>query len=229
MSVVKLSKETLDILKNYATINTNILIKEGNAISTMAINKSILAEAKGLKDEFPSEFPVYNLVELLSVISLFKEPALDFNGKLLTVQEASGKGMKIKYMASSKEILVYPQKDVKEPKYEVDIEFTSELLENLMKSAAVINGPDIQVVGDATGIVVKATDKKVPTSNDVIIEISDEPQDTNFTFNFRTENIKLIPGNYNLKISSKLLSKFTNTDKDGLVWFVPCESDSVYG
>ena len=75
----------------------------------------------------------------------------------------------------------------------------------------------------------KATDKKVPTSNDVIIELSDDGSDTPFTFNFRAENLKLIPGNYNLKISSKMLAKFTNTDRPGLTWFVPTESDSVYG
>lgn len=228
-NTVKLSKSTHEILKNYASINTNILIQPGRLLRTKAINKSILAEATKLDDEFPQEFPIYNLSELLNVISLFKEPTLDFDGKIVTIQESSGKGMKIKYMASSKDILVYPEKEVKEPSYEIEFKLSSEDLDNIFKSAAAINGPDIQVIGDENGIVVKVTDKTVPTSNDASFEVSKTEVDEPFTFNFRTESLKLIPGNYTVNISSKLLGKFTNTDKEGLFWYVPCEKDSVYG
>ena len=227
-NTVKLSKATLEILQNYSSINTNILIQEGNKLATMAINKTILGEASSLTDVFPQEFPIYNLAELLNVISLFKEPSLEFNGKIVTVSEASGKGMKIKYMASSKDILVYPEKSVKEPPYEVNFELSAEDLNNILRSAAAINGPDIQIIGSGSGIVLKVTDKKVPTSNDVVLEVSDEPQDNTFTFNFRTENLKLIPGGYNISISSKLLSKFEHKEKAGLVWFLPLEKDSTF-
>jgi hypothetical protein len=228
-NTVKLSKSTHEILKNFASINTNVLIQEGKVLRTRAVNKSILAEATKLEEGFPQEFPIYNLGELLNVISLFKEPSLDFDGKLVTIQESSGKGMKIKYMASSKLILDYPDKEVKEPSYEVLFRLGSEDLENIFKSAAAINGPDIQVIGNADGITVRVTDKATPTSNDASFVVGTEPQDEPFTFNFRTESLKIMPGNYEVSISSKLLAKFKNEDKPGLVWFVPCEKDSKYG
>lgn len=227
-NTVKLSKATLELLTNYSSINTNLLIQEGNVLNTMAINRCILSEAKELTDTFPQEFPIYNLSEFLGVVNLFKEPSLEFNGKIVTVSEATGKGMKIKYMAASKDILVYPEKPVKEPKYEVSFTLLSDDLNNIIRSASAINGPDIQVIGSDKGLLLKVTDKKVPTSNDVVLELSDDDQEATFTFNFRTENLKLIPGGYNVSISSKLLAKFQSVSNPGLVYFIPCEKDSSY-
>jgi hypothetical protein len=220
---MKLSKESLEILKNFAGINSNILIEPGKKIKTMSVAKNIFASAT-VGDEFPSEFAIYNLSEFLGVLSLFDKPELDFKGDVVTVTD-EGSRMKVKYLAASKEILIYPKQDVKEPPFDVKLSIKSDDLLRLQKGAAAIAAPDLQICSTDEGIVIRVCDKKNKDSNAVDILVSDVPQSATFSFNLRMENMKMLPGEYAVAISSKGLSRFESKDA---TYFLALEADSSY-
>ena len=233
MSELALSKDTMEVLKNFSTINSNILIKPGNQLMTMNISKTIVGVATDLVEEFPAEFPIYNLIEFLSALALFKDPILDFSDNMVTIKEKSSRGMKVKYMAASKAILVYPKNNkVREPDYEVSFNLSAEDLDNLLKSSAVIGAPDLEVLGNQDGIKIKISNRKLSSkgdeTNDVEIIISTDPQPVDYVFYYKIENFKMTPGEYEVSIGSKGLTRFASTDRKYNI-FITNESDSTYG
>jgi hypothetical protein len=98
-------------------------------------------------------------------------------------------------------------------------------LEKLLKAAAVYQLPDLSAVGGAGVVKLVVRDKKNDTSNEFAIVVGET--DKEFVFNFKVENIKIIPGAYDVVVSSKLLSKFTNESLD-LKYFIALEPDSTF-
>ena len=221
---MKLSDNTLTILKNFAGINNSILVKEGTKLRTISVAKNILAEAD-IKEEFPRDFAIYDLNQFLNGLSLHQDPDLDFQqDSYLSIKEGK---RRVKYFFADPNVIISPpEKDIQLPSQDVCFQLDSASLEKLVKAAAVYQLPDLSAIGEAGVIKLVVRDKKNDTSNEYAIVVGET--DDEFTFNFKVENIKIIPGAYDVVVSKKLLSQFTNT-KYNLTYYIALEPDSTFG
>tara|TARA_B100000902_G_scaffold185855_1_gene178233 strand:+ start:508 stop:1194 length:687 start_codon:yes stop_codon:yes gene_type:complete len=221
---MKLSDNALAILKNFAGINNSILVKQGNKLRTISVAKNILAEAE-IKEDFPRDFAIYDLNQFLNGLSLHQDPDLDFNqDSFLSIKEGK---RRVKYFFADPNVIIAPpEKEIVLPSQDVCFQLDSVTLDKLIKAAAVYQLPDMSAIGGNGVVKLVVRDKKNDTSNEyaiVVGETSDE-----FEFNFKVENIKIIPGAYEVVVSSKLLSQFTNTQHN-LKYFIALEPDSTFG
>ena len=221
---MKLSDNALAILKNFAGINNSILVKQGNKLRTISVAKNILAEAE-IKEEFPRDFAIYDLNQFLNGLSLHQDPDLDFQQEsYLSIKEGK---RRVKYFFADPNVIVAPpEKEIQLPTQDVSFQMDSVTLEKLVKAAAVYQLPDLSAIGEAGVIKLVVRDKKNDTSNEYAIVVGET--DKEFSFNFKVENIKIIPGAYDVIVSSKLLSQFTNT-KHNLKYYIALEPDSTFG
>ncbi len=220
---MKLSDNTLTILKNFAGINNSILVKQGNKLRTISVAKNILAEAN-ITEEFPRDFAIYDLNQFLNGLSLHQDPDLDFKeGSYLSIKEGK---RRVKYFFADPNVIISPpEKEITLPSKDVCFQLDSTSLEKLVKAAAVYQLPDLSAIGESGVIKLVVRDKKNDTSNEYAIIVGET--DSEFTFNFKVENIKIIPGAYDVVVSSKLLSQFTNT-KYNLTYYIALEPDSSF-
>ena len=223
-NTMKLSDNSLAILKNFAGINNSILVKKGNKLRTISVAKNILAEAE-IKEEFPRDFAIYDLNRFLNGLSLHQDPDLDFKEEsYLSIRE--GKRRVTYFFADPNVIISPPEKEINLPTQDVCFQMDSVTLEKLVKAAAVYQLPDLSAIGEAGVIKLVVRDKKNNTSDEYAIVVGETDQE--FTFNFKVENIKIIPGAYDVIVSSKLLSQFTNTQHN-LKYYIALEPDSTFG
>ena len=220
---MKLSDNTLTILKNFAGINNSILVKQGTKLRTISVAKNILAEAE-IKEDFPRDFAVYDLNQFLNGLSLHQDPDLDFTEtSYLSIREGK---RRVKYFYADPNVIISPpEKEITLPSEDVTFQLDTTSLEKLLKAAAVYQLPDFSAIGEAGVIKLVVRDKKNDTSNEYAIVVGES--DKEFCFNFKVENIKIIPGTYDVVISSKLLSEFTNKNTD-LKYYIALEPDSTY-
>ena len=220
---MKLSDNTLAILKNFAGINNSILVKQGNKLRTISVAKNILAEAE-IQEEFPRDFAIYDLNQFLNGLSLHQDPDLDFQqDSYLSIKEGK---RRVKYFFADPNVIIAPpEKEINLPSKDICFQMDSVTLEKLLKAAAVYQLPDLSAIGEAGVIKLVVRDKKNDTSNEYAIVVGDT--DKEFTFNFKVENIKIIPGPYDVVVSSKLLSQFTNS-KYNLTYYIALEPDSNF-
>jgi len=221
---MKLSDKTINLLKNFSSINQSILIKEGDSIRTISVMKNILAEAK-VPEEFPKDFGIYDLNQFLNAISsLHVNPELDFsNNEYLMIRE--GKKRNRFFFADPNVIVSPPEKSITLPSEDVSFELDTQVLGTLMKAAAIYQVPDLSVVGEAGVVKLVVHDKKNETSNtheEVVGETDEE-----FCFNFKVENIKILPGTYEVVVSKKLLSRFESKNHE-LTYYIALEPDSTF-
>ena len=223
--IMKLSDKTINLLKNFSSINQSILIKEGDSIRTISVMKNILAEAK-VPEEFPKDFGIYDLNQFLNAISsLHVNPELDFsNDEFLMIRE--GKKRNRFFFADPNVIVSPPEKSITLPSEDVCFELDTQVLGTLMKAAAIYQVPDLSVVGEAGVVKLVVHDKKNDTSNthEEIVGETDEE----FCFNFKVENIKILPGTYEVVVSKKLLSRFESKNHE-LTYYIALEPDSTFG
>ena len=221
---MKLSDKTLTILKNFAGINNSILVKEGTQLRTMSVAKNILAEAE-IEEDFPRQFGVYDLNQFLNGLSLHQDPDMDFGEEsYLTIREGR---RKVKYFYADPQVIISPpDKQITLPSEDVHFQLESTSLDKLLKAAAVYQLPDLCVVGEAGVVKIVVRDKKNDTSNSYSVDVGET--DKEFSFNFKVENIKIIPGSYDVAVSSKLLSEFKNSTYN-LKYYIALEPDSTFG
>jgi len=221
---MKLSDNALAILKNFAGINNSILVKQGNKLRTISVAKNILAEAE-IKEDFPRDFAIYDLNQFLNGLSLHQDPDLDFNqDSYLSIKEGK---RRVKYFFADPNVIIAPpEKEITLPSQDVCFQLDSVTLEKLKKAAAVYQLPDMSAIGENGVIKLVVRDKKNDTSNEYAIVVGETSDD--FEFNFKVENIKIIPGAYEVVVSSKLLSQFTNTQHN-LKYYIALEPDSSFG
>ena len=220
---MKLSDSTLAVLKNFAGINNSILVKQGNQLRTISVAKNILAEAE-IPEDFPRDVAIYDLNQFLNGLSLHQDPNLDFTeDSHITIKEGR---RRVKYFYADPQVIIAPpDKEINLPTQEVTFQLESTSLEKLVKAAAVYQLPDLSVLGKNGDIHMVVRDKKNDTSNEFAVVVGET--DKQFAFNFKVENIKIIPGAYDVIISSKLLSEFTNTQYN-LKYFIALEPDSTF-
>ena len=222
---MKLSEKTVNLLKNFASINQSILFKKGSSLRTMSVMKNILAEAT-IEEEIPQDFAIYDLVQFLNGISLYQDHELDFqNESHMTIR--GGKNHRTKYFFADPSVVVAPpDKTLTLPTEDVSFVLDTNNLTQLLKAAAIYQLPDLAVVGDNGVVQLVVRDKKNDTSNDFSIVVGET--DNKFSFNFKVENIKILPGTYNVVISQKLLSRFVNENYN-LTYYIALEPDSTFG
>jgi len=221
---MKLSESTVGLLKNFSSINQSILFKQGSKLRSISVMKNILVEAN-VAEEFPKDFGIYDLNQFLNGLSLHSSPDLDFEkDQYVVIKE--GKSRSKYFFADPSVIVAPPEKDITLPSEDVCFELTSQQLEKLKKAASVYQLSDISAMGENGVIKLVARDKKNDTSNNFSIIVGET--DTEFVFNFKEENLKIIPGNYSVVVSSKLLSRFSNQNID-VQYYIALEPDSTFG
>ena len=222
---MKLSDQTLSFLKNFSTINQSILFKQGTKLRTISVMKNILAEAT-IPEELPKDFGIYDLPQFLnSVVVLYNNPEFDFaNENHVVIKEGR---MKSKYFFADPSVIVTPpDKRLELPTEDVTFEVSTEQLDKLLKAASLYQLSDLAVVGGDGVVKLLVRDKKNDASNDFSIVVG-ETNDV-FSFNFKVENIKILPGNYEVVVSRNLLSRFTSKNQD-LTYYIALEPDSTFG
>ena len=218
---MKLSKDTVALFKNFAGINSNLLLKQGNKIATISAQKNVMSDTV-VTETFPSDFGIYDLNEFLGAMSLFDDPELDFSEKFVTIKEG---GASIKYFAADASVLTAPQKAITFPEAEIEFTLTSTMLHMIQKTASVLRASDLAIVGGDGKMVIQVGDKKNATGNTYNAQVGST--DKTFKVNLKVENLKMLPGDYLVSISSKKISRFKATSSE-LVYYVAVEADSSF-
>ena len=220
---MKLSEKTLTLLKNFSNINQSILFKQGSSLRTISVMKNILAEAT-IDEDLPTDFGIYDLGQFLNGLALHTRPELDFqNEGYVYIKEGR---MRSKYFfADPKVIVTPPEKEITLPSEDVSFTLSTDQLDKLLKAAGIYQLPDLAVVGRIGVVKIQVRDKKNDTSNDFAITVGET--DDAFEFNFKVENIKILPGTYDVVVSKKLLSRFTSQNYN-LKYYIALEPDSTF-
>jgi len=218
---MKLSNETREILKNYATINSNLLVNQGNKIATMSQMKNIVSIAT-LPDTFETEFAIYDLNEWLSAMSLFNNPELDFGENSVRIWEGY---QSLKYFYSDPTVVTTPKSDITMPDAEAKFTLKQNTFNQILKASSVLGVPDMVLdVNDSGKMNLRVSDRKNDTSNSFSVEVGEDlPGTPNQKFYFKVENLKLLSGDYEVKVSSKGISNFKNLNKD-IEYFIALEA-----
>ncbi|AIX28479.1 sliding clamp DNA polymerase accessory protein [Synechococcus phage S-CAM4] len=222
MSKVILSRKTLDVLKNFSTINSSIVFRKGSTVRTISNAENILAKFTG-EEVFPVDFAIYDLSQFLSGISLFSDPQLEFdNENFVSIR---GGRQSARYFFSDPEITLKsaPEKNVKFPGSDLQFSLTGEDLIALQKASAVYSLPDLtfQSIEGHDEIKLILRDKENDTSNTYDITVAGSTTGT-YTLDLKIENIRLLPGDYTVKVSQHLISEWTNVNTD-LTYYIALE------
>jgi len=220
---MQLSENTINILKNYATINPSLLVAPGNTLTTMSVSRNIFAKAT-VEETFPQQFAIYELAKFLGIVSLFKDPELNFDERQVRI--ISGR-QSVNYTYADPSMIVAPDpnKEISFPETaEIEFSISQDELQRVVRATGVLQLPEIAVIGNGHTITVTATNSKNPTADVFSIEVG--TTDKTFSMYFKVENIiKLISNNYDVKINSRGISKWSN---EKLTYFVMTEASSNY-
>lgn len=226
---MQLSEQTLTVLKNFSGINPNLVFRKGNELKTISVAKNILSKVT-IAETIPDEFGIYDLPEFLSVMSMFDKPDLTVSSQSVKVADGA---QSLTYNCSPLDNLVTPSKDITMPTAEIEFTLTEADLNKVIKAASVMGYSELQVCGDAgtKNVYLKVTDSKNMSSNKFELNLGTENvvrPDNAFSMVFNPSLLKLIPGDYRVKLSSKLISNFKNTSSDIQYW-IALERNSVFG
>lgn len=217
-----LTTETLNLLKNFASINQSILISKGNKIRTMSVMKTILAEAN-ITETFDRDVAIYDLSQFLNTLSLIPGANIELKDDYLVIQ---GQEAKVNYRYSDPNVITGPpNKELKLPSEDVCFVFTAKDIASIQKASAVLQAPDICFVGKDGVITVEVKDKKNSGSNTFTKELG--ATENTFTFYMKVDNLKLIASDYDVVISEKLLSRF-QSHSNNVTYFIALDPDSKF-
>lgn len=218
---MKLDTKTINVLKNFSNVNPSMLFKEGNIVSTISPNKTIMARAT-VPANFANRFAIYNLGRFLSTLSLFEDPDLSFTDRLVKISD--GKGRSVNYtFADESTIKSPPEKEIKLPSEDVSFSLTNANLTEILKALGVLSLPEFAVVGDGSTVSLQAIDSKNPSGDTFSITVG--VTDKTFRAIFKAENIKVIPGDYNVTLSSKGISHFSGPEAE---YWIAIEATSTF-
>ena len=223
---MKISNKTLDILKNFSEINQSILIKKGKKLKTVSTLKNILAHAE-VEEDFPQDFAIYQLNEFIGVLSTMHNPDLTFNDKYVMLSQENGACTKYFYAEPS--VVVSPEKDITMPSEDITFSSLEKQYNDLLKMSSILQLNDILVKGcpKSNGQYLAVTNKKNDTSNDYSVKVGEGVTEP-YKMYFKTENLKMVTGDYTVSISGQGISHFKN-NKENLEYWIALEPDSKYG
>ena len=216
-----ITKPTIEVLKNFCSINKSIVIKPGNQIATLSINKNILAIAD-VEEQFESQISIYDLGVFLGGLSLFDQPKIDTSdSNYVTVSDQRGKS-KTRYFYADPDIITQPpEKEITIPSVDVKFRLEAGVLQQLQRAAMVYQLPDLCLYGDGTEMSLCVTDKKNDTSNSYSVQVG--ASDDEFCYCFKVENLKLLAGDYNVTISKQNVALFQGS---GIKYFIALEPNA---
>jgi len=224
---MELEDGTLQVLKNFSAINQNIMIREGNTLKTVNEARNIIAYAD-IKERFPKDFGIYDLNEFIGVLSLVDTPRLKFNDEYVTVGDSTGRS-KVKYFFSSEETLTLPPQKVNMPETEVKFVLTNDTLNKLKRAASTLGHEEVSISGKNGILSLSVVDQKNATSNRYSIDIDGEfKEGSEFNLILNISNLKILPGDYDVEISSKLISQFSHKELPVKYW-IAFEKTSKFG
>jgi|11_taG_2_1085331.scaffolds.fasta_scaffold00028_65 hypothetical protein len=218
---MKLSENTFNLLKNFSGINQSISVKSGNTIRTISVAENILAEAD-VEETFPKNFSIYDLNEFLGGMSLMRGADMEFGSDHYVKIKNNRSAIKY-FFADSSLIKQAPDQGIKVPSADVNFILSESDIQSLTRAAAVYQLPDFSVIGDGTDVTVVVRDKENDTSNTFSINVG--KTDDEFVLNMKVENLKLIRGDYDVVMSKRLISRFTNKSIPVTYW-IALEPDS---
>jgi len=213
---MELSENTLQVLKNFSTINQNVMIRAGNTIKTISEARNVLATAV-VDAEFPQDLGIYDLNEFIGVLGLVDTPRLKFEDEYVTVGDSSGRS-KVKYFFSPEETLTFPQKDITMPKADVSFTLDNDTLNKLKRAASTLGHEEVSISGKDGVLSLSVVESQNSTSNAFSIDIDGDFEEATFNFILNIANLKILPGDYDVTISSKLISNFSHKEHDLNYW-----------
>ena len=219
---MNISNETLDILRNFSSINSGITVKAGNELVTVSAMKNIFAKAV-VDESFEKDHSIYDLSAYLGAVSLFDRPNFDFNAEKVTVSEGDNS---VTYYYADPQMVISPTKEITMPEPEVSFDLDKDGLDSLLKASSVLSLPDMVLSSDGQSVVLTVKDKKNSTSN-VFSKTVAQGNGSTFEMFLRMENMKMIPGDYTVFVSSKGIAHFTNRNV-AVEYFIALEPDSTY-
>ena len=215
------------MLKNFSDINMSIEVKAGNTLRTVSVQKNILAQTD-IEETFPQDFGVYDLNEFIGVLGLVDSPRLKFEDEYVTIGDSTGRS-KVKYFFSSEETLTTPQKDVTMPEADVKFTLTNDTLNKLKKAASTLGHSEVSISGKDGVLSLSVVESQNSTSNIFSIDVDGEfKPDAVFNFIINISNLKMLPGDYDVEISSKLITQFKNKEVNVTYW-IALEKSSTFG
>lgn len=219
---MKLSDETVSILKNFASINTGIVLRPGKTIKTIAADKSILAEAE-VQEEFPVEFGIYDLNQFLGNVTTMKSPELIFESKSVTIRDSM---FDLKYRFCPSELIVTPPQDKKLSLSNPDVSFdlTTDQMAKMLKLAAMNSLPHITIKGEDGKLKLIAHEKGNDGKHNVEAILGDWNGEIELTATFKTELLKLMPQDYLVEIKLGMFARFTSKSNQKLTYFISLET-----
>ena len=223
-TTTKISKQTLTILKNFTSINSNLLVKPGNKIVTVAPAKNVMAEGN-VGETFDVEFGIWDMNKFLGTVSLFKDPEFVFNEKHVLV--SGNNSSSVTYYYSEPKLLTVPTKSINMPDAVVEFDLTETIFDEIVRASSVLQLPHLSITSDGNKLIGVVCDKNDPTCNKFSVELGKNSSDADFEFDFRIENLKFLPGEYQVKIAKSTISQFTHKDIS-LKYWVALESTSSY-
>jgi|TARA_Y100000385_G_C12971475_1_gene584219 hypothetical protein len=213
-----MQNETMEVIRNFGTINQNLVFKQGNVLRTVADAKNVLAKAV-LDEEFPQDFGIYDVGEFMNVFNLIEDGTVAYEDKHMHIANTKAS---INYFYSDIEMLTNPpEKDLAMPDAEVTFTLTQEILGQLRKAAAALGHKSIHIKESDDGLVaLSIADTQNSTSNDFTLSVEGTFNQTgnSVPLSINIDNLKLLPGDYEVEVSSKLISKFVHTDKNLTYW-----------
>ncbi len=207
---MNLSRKTLEVLKNFATINSNFYYSGEGKIKTISPMKNILADSV-IEEDLP-EFGIYDLSEFLSVLSLYRTPCLDFSEDYIDISWEEKANTAVRFHFAAKNILTVSDKTIDIEDFFVSIKLPKDLLSDTVKSAAVLQLSDIVLKSDGITTTFGVIDKKDGNKNSHLTVIDNVDSTTEYEFYFKYENLKMIPNDYTLSISKEGIAKFESED-----------------
>lgn len=223
---MELSEGTLQVLKNFASINSNIVIKKGNNLNTISEAKNLLASASILED-LPIDFGIYDLNQFLSVLSLVDTPRVSFKDQYVTIGDSTGR-TEIKYFYSDMDMLTTPSKLITIPSVEVKFILDNETLNKIKRAASALEHTAVAISSNNGVVRLSVVDPENTTSNTFSIDVDGEFEEEDFNLIINISNLKMLPGDYEVEISSSLISHFTNVENKTQYW-IALEKSSTYG
>ena len=224
---MELTDSTINILKNYATINPNIVVESGNTLKTISVARNLFSSTETVED-FPQTFGIYDLNEFLNVLSLVQQPTLSFANDYVVVSDNTGRSS-VKYFFSDPDMLTTPSKSVNMPDAEVKFSLDTDTLSKIKRASAALGHDEISITPSDGAITLTVKDSKDATSNTFAIDVEGEyPEGVDFNFILNVANLKVINEDFDVSISSKLISQFTSKQSE-TEYFIALEKTSVYG
>ena len=217
---MKFSNETLTVLKSFTAINKSILLSAGSVLKTITPEKTLIAIAN-IQQEIPSDACIYDLSRFLSILSLYNDPDVEFFDKYFIISEGK---RRTKYVfADLSMIHTPPEKDITIPSADVEVSVTADTLSSVLKAAGVLQFSEIAFVGEGGKCYLKAIDSANDNADDFGVEIGEAVDD--FKIIIKTDNLKLMPIDYDVTLCSKGISQFKG---EGVTYYVAIDSKSTY-